>query len=73
VKKAWNLRKSEYQTRGYALVVGYDASDNLPSLTAGVSDAMQMSKLLSEYEFYVTTLLNKEASKKNVQIVITEY
>jgi hypothetical protein len=66
LKKALKLTSSSSRIPSYAVVIGYDTSATLSSLQAGVSSAKDMSKLLSNVGFTVTTLLNEQATLANV-------
>jgi hypothetical protein len=66
LNNALNLNKSSRVTT-IALVIGYDTSETLPPLKAGVSDAEEMSKLLRSYGFPVKTLINEQATRSNVR------
>jgi hypothetical protein len=66
LKNALNL-KSSHQVTTFALVIGYNTSETLPTLKAGVSDVEEMSTLLRSYGFTVKTLINEQATRTNVR------
>lgn len=58
--------KLELYSRSYAVVIGVDNYKEIPRLGGAVHDAMAVSNILEERGMEVKTLLNKQATRKNI-------